>query len=41
MARKSSRTDVSRRKFLAGVAMTGAATAVSATRGGNAATDPS
>jgi len=39
MARKSSRTDVSRRKFLAGVAMTGAATAVSATRGGNAATE--
>ena len=37
MARKSSRTDVSRRKFLAGVAMTGAATAVSATRAENAA----
>jgi acetolactate synthase-1/2/3 large subunit len=37
MARKNARTEVSRRKFLAGVAMTGAATAVSVTGGGKAA----
>jgi len=37
MARKNARTEVSRRKFLAGVAMTGAATAVSVTGKGKAA----
>jgi acetolactate synthase-1/2/3 large subunit len=37
MARKNARTEVSRRKFLAGVAVTGAATAVSVTAGGKAA----
>src|SRR5438093_4664354 len=37
MTRKNARTEVSRRKFLAGVAMTGAATAVSATEKGQAA----
>jgi acetolactate synthase-1/2/3 large subunit len=37
MARKNTRTEVSRRKFLTGVAMTGAATAVSVTGGGKAA----
>ena len=36
MARKNAPTEVSRRKFLAGVAMTGAATAVSVTGEGNA-----
>jgi len=38
VARKNVPTDVSRRKFLAGVAMSGAATAVSVTGQGNAAT---
>jgi acetolactate synthase-1/2/3 large subunit len=37
VARKNARTEVSRRKFLAGVAMTGAATAVSVTGEGKAA----
>ena len=37
MARKNAPTEVSRRKFLAGVAMTGAATAVSAAQEGKAA----
>src|SRR5947208_12590814 len=37
VARKNAPTEVSRRKFLAGVAMTGAATAASATGEGKAA----